>query len=595
MVKKVQVPTIGGLRKVISLGNPTSTGTAIDGLQGATISLQQLAAILGAVSINTGGGNIGGPGGAIQVGPGLQGGGPIVGTVTIRLVGGSGVPGEDGPPGDDGPPGPAGKPGANGQTGGVGPPGPALFMLAEDGADGDLGPPGPKGNTGPAGAQGPPGPSGSGTGDTTVWMPDDSSQDDGFAMPFIATPPNLVVQSITMYAPGSGNFGLVGLGSGYLSAFKAFGAPNQDAMIIIGDLNTGTSYGPFIQAGTTSTDSSFSVYSAELVPYFRVRGDGSVTLGNPTGGPQGPNTINATNYYVNGNLLAPGGVGASVVTIFTQAGGVSQTYNIPAGASWLRVILIGGGGGGGGGGLGVSVASFGGGGGGGGSGGMSLMDFQVSVLPSSVAVTFSSASGGAGGAGATSGAGGNGIAGSTVNFGTFLSAFGGGRGTSGSAGSGGGGGTATGTGNWQFGLNGGAGSTGVSTGTAGPSNPATWGSTMTAPTGGGGGGGVSAAGTTTAGGAGGGTNAAFQPVVTGGAGGTAGGGIGGTGRAGSGSVQALGGGGGGGATGTTLGGNGGAGGAYGAGGGGGGGADTTAAKAGDGGAGGLAACIVLAW
>ena len=116
MARKIQLPAIGGLRKTILL-NQTSTGTAIDGLQGATITLAQLQAILNAGSVNSGGGNIGGSGGAIQVGPGLQGGGPIVGTVHIRLVGGSGVPGDDGLPGDDGPPGPPGPTGAQGDPG----------------------------------------------------------------------------------------------------------------------------------------------------------------------------------------------------------------------------------------------------------------------------------------------------------------------------------------------------------------------------------------------------------------------------------------------------------------------------------------------
>ena len=84
MARKIQLPAIGGLRKTILL-NQTSTGTAIDGLQGATITLAQLQAILNASSVNSGGGNIGGSGGAIQVGPGLQGGGPIVGTVISGL------------------------------------------------------------------------------------------------------------------------------------------------------------------------------------------------------------------------------------------------------------------------------------------------------------------------------------------------------------------------------------------------------------------------------------------------------------------------------------------------------------------------------
>lgn len=270
MARKIQLPAIGGLRKTILL-DQTSTGTAIAGLQGQTITLQQLLAILNASSINSGGGNIGGPGGAIAVGPGLQGGGPIVGTVVIRLVGGSGVPGEDGPPGDDGPP-------------------------------------GPQGPTGATGPQGPAGPSGSGTAaGGNPMIPDESMQDDGFATPN-TVPPNLTVQSITMYSPGANNFGSVGLGPGYQTAFKAFGAPSSDTAIFIGDLTTGNSYGLFIQAGTNINDSALNIRNAaNTSPLFNVLGDGSVVLGRPIGGALGPNTVNASNYFINGVPVGGGG------------------------------------------------------------------------------------------------------------------------------------------------------------------------------------------------------------------------------------------------------------------------------------------------
>ena len=188
-MKKIQVPAIGGLRKVIMPGATTSSATTIAGLEGTTITIQQLATILANLPTNNGGGNIGSGGeGAIVLGPGLSGGGPLVGAVPIRLTapipwmegdggGGDGDPGPPGLPGSPGAqglqgpagalimsvipedgqdgdvvPGPSGGPGPPGPIGGVGPQGAALFILADDGLDGDFGPPGQAGPVGPTGA-----------------------------------------------------------------------------------------------------------------------------------------------------------------------------------------------------------------------------------------------------------------------------------------------------------------------------------------------------------------------------------------------------------------------------------------------------------
>lgn len=201
-MKKFQLPVIGGIRKVLT--QPTTTpGTTIAELGQGTITLAQLAAIITQIQSqqnNTGGGNIGdGTEAFLAVGPGLSGGGPMLGTVRLRvnqppvfladdgadgdpgppgapglrgLQGVQGPPGPDGADGADGDPGPPGAPGTStsgsvGPSGGAGPAGPALFMLADDGQDGDLGPPGPPGplgatgntgNVGPTGGTGPAGP-----------------------------------------------------------------------------------------------------------------------------------------------------------------------------------------------------------------------------------------------------------------------------------------------------------------------------------------------------------------------------------------------------------------------------------------------------
>lgn len=159
MAKKFQVPVVGGLRKVIQGGSSTSSSssnpTTISEFAGKVISLAQLSAALG---INTKpAASAAGASSALVVGPGLSGGGVLVGPVPLGLV--APIPfssGEDGADGDPGPPGVAGAPGPAGING---PPGPGLFMTSEpgeDGVDGVPGPPGPAGVVGGTGPAGPP-------------------------------------------------------------------------------------------------------------------------------------------------------------------------------------------------------------------------------------------------------------------------------------------------------------------------------------------------------------------------------------------------------------------------------------------------------
>lgn len=192
--KKVQVPVLGGLRKVIRTGEPQDVGTLIAEFGSNRITLAQLRAALQIPSSSSSGG--GGTGGAASIvpGPGLVGGGPLVGAVSLALTGplaimlgddGGGGDSEPGPPGQrgvdgatgsGGPAGPAvfmaaadgedgwhavpGRDGSNGATGAAGPAGPAIFMSAADGLDGDPGPPGAAGVAGVAGGTGGLGPMG---------------------------------------------------------------------------------------------------------------------------------------------------------------------------------------------------------------------------------------------------------------------------------------------------------------------------------------------------------------------------------------------------------------------------------------------------
>lgn len=144
-------------------------GTTISEFGSGTVSLATLAALITQLQtqqINTGGGNVGdGTEAVLKVGPGLSGGGPMLGTVLLNLT--APIPWFDdaggGGDGDPGPPGMAGIRGTNGATGGVGPAGPAIFMAGDSGEEGDLGAPGAPGvagATGPAGPAGPTGPAG---------------------------------------------------------------------------------------------------------------------------------------------------------------------------------------------------------------------------------------------------------------------------------------------------------------------------------------------------------------------------------------------------------------------------------------------------
>jgi hypothetical protein len=188
-MKKIQVPVIGGIRKVIRTTPSNQVGTTIAEYGSGTITLAQLKTALGINTVvagpNTQSKN---PPASIAPGQGLGGGGPVVGNVPIYLTapipygifdeGGGGGDGDSGPPGLQGtngvtgPPGPVagwfvedgvegmdasipGNTGPQGATGVHGPIGPAAFLAADDGEDGWHAIPGAGGAPG---VQGPPGP-----------------------------------------------------------------------------------------------------------------------------------------------------------------------------------------------------------------------------------------------------------------------------------------------------------------------------------------------------------------------------------------------------------------------------------------------------
>jgi hypothetical protein len=87
MGKKVQVPVMGGLRKVIQVPTTQNSGTTIQEFGSQVVSLAQLKAALGIT--NTKGTVVSGGSGAaasLIVGPGMSGGGVLTGAVNIGLL-----------------------------------------------------------------------------------------------------------------------------------------------------------------------------------------------------------------------------------------------------------------------------------------------------------------------------------------------------------------------------------------------------------------------------------------------------------------------------------------------------------------------------
>lgn len=150
MAKKFQVPVVGGIRKVIRVQDQSSSLAAID----ATIATLEaaVAALQAQIKPNT---QSTSTPASLSPGPGLSGGGPLVGNVPINLT--APIPAfvfDDGGGGGDGDPGP---PGLKGNDGSPGPSYPTITLFAEDGEDGKDAVPGPQGAPG-ATVSGPAGP-----------------------------------------------------------------------------------------------------------------------------------------------------------------------------------------------------------------------------------------------------------------------------------------------------------------------------------------------------------------------------------------------------------------------------------------------------
>lgn len=335
--------------------------TTIAGLEG-TVTLAQLAALITQVQAqqaNTGGGNIGdGTEAVLQVGPGLSGGGPMLGTVRLNLT--APIPwGLDdsggGGDGDPGPPGLAGPPGINGVAGGTGPPGPAIYLAAEDGEDGWHAIPGNAGPQGIQGTQGPQGIQGSGNGSSAgllIWVPDDVVTDEELyrgpvsargpltvngafvvnstasingdvllsaaasrTISFLGNTANITAAStLNINAVGTLNFnnnGVVALSgsSGHWTIPNpGTGGGGSATLSITAQSTAGQSRGVIVSAGANSADYALVLANAAGTQLlFEVYGDGGVTVGPNTVADKGTGTVNILNgYYVGGALVAGG-------------------------------------------------------------------------------------------------------------------------------------------------------------------------------------------------------------------------------------------------------------------------------------------------
>lgn len=79
------------------------------------------------------------------------------------------------------------------------------------------------------------------------------------------------------------------------------GSANSNPIAVNSVTTAGQSFGPVINAGTNSSDYALFIRngaaSSTIAKFF---GDGGLTIGAPTGGDQGPGTVNSTGEFVNG-------------------------------------------------------------------------------------------------------------------------------------------------------------------------------------------------------------------------------------------------------------------------------------------------------
>lgn len=181
MARKFRTFVPGGLQKAITLpdGTGQTQGTQIAGFAGQILTIDQLKTLLGLNQPNTqtppGGSSSGSGAAAIALGPGLAGGGTLLGNVRINLLDPGRVLVDE--PSDEQLliPGPVGM---RGQQGPVGQGGPAVYLTDDNTPEEPLVVPGPRGIQGLVGPTGPQGPAGSGGAASPVYLYEDAPSDE---------------------------------------------------------------------------------------------------------------------------------------------------------------------------------------------------------------------------------------------------------------------------------------------------------------------------------------------------------------------------------------------------------------------------------
>ncbi len=382
MVKKVQVPVVGGLRKVISVGGSTSTtaGTTIAEIGTGTVTLAQLKVLLG------------------------------VANSTGNIASGIGT-------------------GATGAAGSAGGPGPAVFLEA-DVIEGDPGPPGPPGPAGPAG------PAGTGGGGSTPWFaPDDPTDFDSVIVSRGIINP--LSGDVTTPSAGSNATTLV-QASGSFSW-------NSALIDAIAAGTTVSNYAPTGAATSVIWRVQVTGSGAVIIPsiaappacspfiYIQAVGGGtnSITLGSGASPNIAPvMTLNCTGQGVmlqwDGSIWKPFGNIPFPNGFFLALVAGTYTFNLPGYFNQARIRIMGGGGGGGAGARG-STATNRNGGNAGNNGCVTEFFLDQSAAGAVLTVTVGAAGAGAAGQTTANTAGANGTAGGdttvTVASGANASTF----------------------------------------------------------------------------------------------------------------------------------------------------------------------------
>jgi hypothetical protein len=107
------------------------------------------------------------------------------------------------------------------------------------------------------------------------------------------------------------------------------GVANTDTVQFVGSATSGQSFGPEIDAGTTSADRALIVGNHATAALMQIFGDGGLVMSNATGGDEGNGSINTKTLFKNGSIVpavneSPTWTGNH---IFGPASGVALTVN----------------------------------------------------------------------------------------------------------------------------------------------------------------------------------------------------------------------------------------------------------------------------